>query len=208
MSDDASAADGLRATAAAARFRRWFGIHFLAAFAVFLAGAVAGAALMSVVGVESLQEFATDESMFPEFTFAGILVNNLIALGVDALGLVTVGLASALMLFLNGLVVGAVVAVGLEQASPLLLAALVVPHGVIELSAFFLVGGMAFRVYHRLARYLIGYDDAPLTRVELFEVAVLLAVAVAMIVVAAAVEVFVTPGVAELVTGREIPVGG
>lgn len=206
MSNDPDVADRFRATVAAARFGRWFGVHFLAAFGVFLGGVVAGAAATSMIGVESLQQYATDESVFPTFTFTAILVNNLVALGVDALGLVTVGLVSVLMLFLNGLIIGVIVVAGLEQASPLLLAALVVPHGVIELPAFFLVGGMAFRVYHRLARYLMGYDDAPLTRVELFEMAVLLGVAVVMIVVAAAVEVYLTPEIAELLTGRELPV--
>lgn len=203
---DPTPGERLRRTAGAARFRRWFGVHFLAAILVFAAGGVAGGLLVGAMDVESLQQFAGDGSILPDrITVLSLTVNNLIALGVDALGLVTVGLASVLMLFLNGLLVGVVVALAVGQgSSPLLLAALIVPHGVLELGAFFLVGGMSFRLYHRLARYLVGADDRPITKVELFEMAVLLGVAVLSIPVAAAVEVYVTPAVAELLTGQEV----
>lgn len=188
-----------------ARFRRWFGIHFAAAVAWFLVGVVLGMALVWTVRLEALAEMSQGSSPFPErFTVITIFVNNLIALGIDALGLVSVGLTSVLVLVLNGLLLGAVFAAGASEVSLLLLALLVVPHGIIELSAFWLVAGISFRVYHRLGRYIVGWDETPLTRQEAFEAAVLLGLSVLMILVAAVIEVHLTPEIAELVTGREI----
>jgi uncharacterized membrane protein SpoIIM required for sporulation len=75
---------------------------------------------------------------------------------------------------------------------------------VIELSAFFTAAAVGLRVPHRTARYLTGYDETPLTRVEAFELVVLGVVLVVMIVVAAWVEVTVTPEVVRMVGGAEV----
>lgn len=189
-----------------AQFGRWFGIYFAAAAGWFFAGVLLGVALAQQISLADLAEVAGEGGSFlPEkITVTTIAVNNLVALGVDALGLVSVGLASVLMLLLNGLFVGLVVTLGASEVSPLLMAALILPHGVVELPAFWLVAGIGFRIYHRLARFVVGWDEAFLDRQELFEAAVLLVVAVIMILVAAVIEVHVTPWVAEALTGQSI----
>lgn len=196
----------IRQRLALSQFRRWFGGYFLAAVVWFFLGVAIGVGLSWRVSLATLSEMMTGNgSMMPEqITVTTIAVNNLVALGVNALGFLTVGLASVLMLLLNGLVVGLVVALGASETSTLLMFALLAPHGVVELPAFWLVSGVVFRVYHRLARYVVGQDEQFLDRQELFEVSVLLGVAVLMILVAAVIEVHVTPVVAEALTGQSI----
>jgi uncharacterized membrane protein SpoIIM required for sporulation len=70
---------------------------------------------------------------------------------------------------------------------------------VLELPAFWLVGAVALRVVHRLVRYLRGLDDAALTRREAVEAGALVVAAAVLVVVAAWVEVAVTPAVADAV---------
>jgi len=197
--------EALRSLSADARFRRWFGAHFAAAVALFFLGTFAGFAVMQTVTPEALTRAIEGGDVFPDqFTAVAIAVNNLVAVGVTALGLVTFGVVAAVSLLFNGLILGAVFGAGLESTSPAVLLALVVPHGVVELPAFWLVGALSFRVTHRLVNYLRGVEETILTRVELFEVAVLLAVTALLILIAAVVEAHVTPPVAEALTGVEV----
>lgn len=198
--------EGVRRRFARARFRRWLGIYFVAAAVWFFLGVLLGAALAQWVSLSDLADLAGEGGTFlpARITVSTIAVNNLLALGVTALGLVTVGLVSVLVLLLNGLVVGLVVALGAGETSLALMLVLIVPHGIVELPAFWLVAGIAFRVYHRLARYVVGRDDRFLDRQEVFEAVVLLGVAVLMILVAAVIEVHVTLAIAEALTGRTV----
>ncbi len=191
---------GFRRRFERARFRRWFGVHFALAVVLFSLSALGGYLLAEPAPFEST--FGTGgESVFPaRITTWTIFLNNVVAVGVTALGLVTLGLMAAFSVALNGFVVGLVFGLRAPAIETTTALALIVPHGVIELTAFFLVAGITFRVNHRLARYLAGYDETLLTRQELFEVAVLFAVALAMIAVAAWIEVNVTPVVGEFVS--------
>lgn len=68
---------------------------------------------------------------------------------------------AAVLVFVLGAVVGAL---------------LILPHGVLELGAFFLVAGLGFRVTHRLINYLRRKDETLITGQEIFEIGVLLVV--------------------------------
>lgn len=186
-----------------ARYRRWLGWHLVAALAVFAFSAFAGYAVVGAIPVEALSSAIPSESPLPEFGFLPILFNNLRALLLMFLGAVTGGLLSLFGLFVNGALVGGVVAVVARETTWVVILAALVPHGVIELSAFFMAAAVGLRVPHRLVRYLTGYDERPLTRVEAFELVVLGALMVVMIVVAAWIEVFVTPEVIEAVGGSD-----
>ena len=188
---------------AQARFRRWFGGYFLAAFLVFALGAALGAGAIAVTDLRGLQDVTEGlEPIFPErITFGFIAVNNLRVLAVLLAGFVSLGLISAAVLLFNGLLVGVVVGGAAAQGRLLEAVALIAPHGVLELGAFFLVAGMTFRVTRRLVDYLRGIDDAAITRQELFEIAVLLVVAAVAIVVAAWIEVNLTRSIARAVLG-------
>lgn len=205
---EGDARETIRRRFARAQFGRWLGIHFVAAAGWFFLGVLVGVGLAQQISLEDLSRFAGEGgSLVPEqITATTIAVNNLTALGVDALGFVTVGLVSVLMLLFNGVVVGLVVALGAGETSWLLMFALLLPHGIVELPAFWLVAAVVFRVYHRMARYVVGRDEQFLDRQELFEAVVLLGVAVLMILVAAVIEVHVTPEIAEALTGEQIDI--
>lgn len=182
-----------------ARFRRWFGRYFLLATGLFALGALGGYA---VADPALLAAFAGPggESMLPErITTWTIFLNNVVAVGVTALGLVTLGFAAAFSVAFNGFVLGLVVGLATTSLAATTTLALIVPHGVFELTAFFLVAAVTFRVNHRLARYVAGHDETILTRQELFEILVLFAVAVVLIALAAWIEVNVTPAVGDWV---------
>jgi stage II sporulation protein M len=185
-----------------ARYGRWFRWHLVAALAVFFASAFGGYAILGAFPIEDLQSLVPSESPLPEFAFVPIMLNNLRALLLMFLGSVTGGLLSLFGLFVNGALVGGVVGVVVKQTSWAVILAALLPHGIIELTAFFMAAAIGLRVPHRIARYLTGYDERPLTRVEGFELVVLGALMVVMIVVAAWIEVNVTPEVVRMVGGE------
>ena len=201
----------LRATAsfdpgkrfAQARFRRWFGRYFVAAFAVFVVGVVLGAGAIVVTDLSGLQDVLGGmESPFPDrITFWTLVTNNLRVLAIIALGLVSFGVIAVLVLLFNGLIVGFVVGGAAAEGQLLEAFVLIAPHGVFELGAFFLVGGLSFRVTHRFVDYLRRVDETAITRQELFEIAVLLFVAAVAIVVAAWIEATLTLAIAEALIG-------
>jgi len=205
---------GLRGRFARADWRRWLGGHLLLAVALFFAAAVAGWELLDAFTLEQLQALAeefgagtgTGGDFLPELTTATIFLNNARVAFIAALGAVTGGLTSAFVLLLNGFIVGAVVNAGAKATSVVGVLALIVPHGVLELPAFWVVSAVGFRVTHRFGRYLWGADDRPLTRQEAFEAAVVFVAMVALLLVAAAVEVHLTPRVGEAV-GVETALG-
>jgi len=186
-----------------ASYGRWFRWHLAAALAVFFFSAFAGFAIVGSLPIEDLMSAIPNDSPLPEFTFPAIMFNNLRALLLMFLGAVTGGLLSVFGLFVNGALVGGVVAIVGTQTSAAVILAALAPHGVIELSAFFMAAAVGLRIPHRLARYLTGYDETPLSRVEAFELVVLGVVMVVMIVVAAWIEVNVTPDVVRWVGGPD-----
>ncbi len=192
-----------------ARYTRWFRWHLVAALAVFFASAFAAYALVGTIPVEQLEALIEEaqggipgDSPLPELAFVPLLLNNLRALLFIGLGAVTGGLLSLFGLVVNGALVGAVVSFAVRQTSWAVVLAALLPHGVLELSAFFMAASVGLRIPHRILRYLLGWDETPLSRVELFELAVLSVLLAAMIAVAAWIEVNVTLDVVEWVAGE------
>jgi uncharacterized membrane protein SpoIIM required for sporulation len=187
------------------QFTRWFGWHLVAALAVFFGTAFAGYAVFGALPVEELADVVPGDGPLAgvEFTFPSIMFNNLRALLLMGLGAVTGGLLTLFGLFVNGLLVGAVVGLVIQETSWTFVLAALLPHGVIELSAFFMAASIGLRVPHRIARYLMAYDEKPITRTEAVELAVLSVIMIVMIVVAAAIEVYITPDVIEWVGGPD-----
>lgn len=186
------------------QFTRWFRWHLAAALFVFFASAFAGYAVFGALPVEDLAELIPNDTSLPELAFVPIMLNNLRALLLMFLGTITGGLLSLFGLFVNGLVVGAVVGITVQETSWVVILAALLPHGVIELTAFFMAAAIGLRVPHRIARYLTGYDETPLTRAELVELGILSVAMVVMIVVAAWIEANVTPSVIEWAGGGDV----
>jgi len=206
--DESDGRRSLRQLHREARYTRWFRWHLVATLVVFFGSAFAAYAVVGAFPIAQLEALIEEaqagmpaDSPLPELAFVPLLANNLRALLLIGLGTVTGGLLSLFGLVVNGAIVGAVVSVVVRQSSWAVILALLLPHGVIELSAFFAAASIGLRVPHRVVRYLLGWDETPLTRVELYELAVIAALLVVMIVVAAWIEVYLTRDVAEWLLG-------
>ncbi len=130
---------------------------------------------------------------FPVGTFTTIAANNwLVALGQSFAGL-AFGIPTAVNLLFNGAVVGLVAGISADLPS---VAALIVPHGLIEVPALAVSGAVGFRLGHvswRRARG--GIDDDAVARELRFAFWVLCGLA-AVFVLASFVEAFLTPRIA------------
>ncbi|PSP93784.1 stage II sporulation protein M [Halobacteriales archaeon QS_4_62_28] len=177
---------------------RWLRGYVPAATALFAVSIALGFLLGTQVPAELLRGDAGGSPFFPdEITFGTILVNNLIAITVTLLGVVSIGLFSGFVLVLNGIVVGAVAQIAMGEVSALTVFVLIAPHGIVEIPAILLVAAIGFRFGHRTYLYIRGRTDELVTGQEIREAAVLYAVAVVMIVVAAWIEAEVTLRLAE-----------
>ena len=119
--------------------------------------------------------------------FAMIAGRNLTVLGFLLSGLFTFGFMSATVLAYNGFALGGLVrnglAMGMEQV---VLAGLLLPHGVLELTGFVLAGAIGLRGWS------LGRDAMRSGRWQFVGVRTTVAVSVAMVMVAALIEATVT----------------
>ena len=178
-------------------FTRHHPVPILAAAALFVAAAVGGWQLTAAyavdlpAGTEPGAVFGT----FPVAVFVMIAANNWLVSATAIYGGVALGVPTALDMLLNGFLVGAVSGI----ADPIVVAALVAPHGVIELPAIVIAGGLGFH----LAAVVAGVFRGTRTPTDLaaalrLAYRVLLGLAV-VLVVASFVEAFLTPVIAEAV---------
>jgi uncharacterized membrane protein SpoIIM required for sporulation len=173
--------------------------YVVVAAAVLAAGVAGGWGATAGYGVRigAPDDPATVFGVFPVGPFVNIAVNNwLVATSAGFSGLFA-GLPTVGTLLFNGLLVGAVAGV----VDPLVFAALVGPHGVVELPAIAVAGGVGLRLGH------VGWGAWRGTRPRAavvneigrtWRIVVGLAV---VFVLAGFVEAFVTPQVAAVVLG-------
>jgi uncharacterized membrane protein SpoIIM required for sporulation len=121
-----------------------------------------------------------------------IMANNIrVSLGAVALG-VTMGIGTAIMLVTNGILLGGLSAVATNLHVDLLFWAVILPHGILELTAISIAGGAGFL----LARAL--FAPGPLLRSDALRLAgkeavQLLCGVVLLLVIAGLIEGFITP---------------
>ncbi|MDY6819325.1 MAG: stage II sporulation protein M [Halobacteriales archaeon] len=184
---------------------RWCYPYFPLAVATFVVGGLAGGAAMAVVSADALAaaaETVDASSLFPAvLTPWTIFANNVVVVALIALGGISFGLLTVVVLFFNGVVLGIVLVGSAGEGGLFPTLALILPHGIIELSAFFLVGGIAYRISWRLIAYLRGADSTPITRGELRDALVLTLLSVVAIAVAAWIEATLTREIARLLVG-------
>jgi Uncharacterized membrane protein len=187
-------------------YRRWIRLYVPAAALVLAASTLVGFLLGSAVPIEALPTPENPEAggVFPPLTTVDIAVNNLAAMAVLLLGSVSIGLLSVFSLVLNGLLIGAVVGIAVQQLSPLVVLALLVPHGVLEIPALLVVAAIGLRFGRLTVRYIRGLEDNLVTPRDLREAGWLVAISAAAIVVAAYIEANLTIAVAEWAAGGDI----
>jgi len=196
---------GSRLDATRVIYRRWLRLYALAAALLLGVSTVVGFLLGSAVPVDALPTAeGSGAGPFPALTTVDLAVNNLVAMVALSLGAVSLGLTTILGLVLNGLLIGAVVGIAVQQADPLVVAMLIVPHGVLEIPALLAASAVGLRFAWLTVRYIRGLEAALVTRRDLREAGVLLACSALLIVVAAYIEANVTLELAERVAGGEL----
>lgn len=181
-------------------FRRWLVLYVPIAALLLGVSTLVGFLLGSAVPVESFPTAPDGGSnpFFPdELTTVSIAVNNLIAMVVLLLGAVSLGIVTVFGLVVNGLVIGVVVGIALQTVSPVVILALIVPHGILEIPALLTVSAIGLRFGRLTIRYLRGNEDELLTERDLREAGLLVLFATMLIIVAAYIEANVTLTLAE-----------
>lgn len=186
---------------ALARFRFEFAVAgglYALMFVVGLAAFVKFGLGLEDVGYQSQSSFAFDSS---EFSFVGVLGNNLFTMTVSTLGGLAAGVPTVLNTLFNGFIMGILSGVVVTADEPVVAAATLVPHSVIEVPAFLVAAAVGFKLPRKLIRYLVGKQSYILDQRTLYDM-VYGAVFVAVLTVCAAlVEAYVTPRIAARVAG-------
>jgi len=186
--------------------RRWLALYVPVAVAILGLSGLVGFTLGSAVPIDSLPTPTGTDSggIFPPLTTVDLAINNLTAMLVMLLGAVSLGLMTVLALVVNGLLIGAVVGIAVQRLAPLVVLALIAPHGVLEIPALLIVSAVGLRFARLTVRYIRGLEDELVTRRDLREAGWLVAVSALLIVVAAYIEANLTIEIAERVAGGEI----
>jgi hypothetical protein len=182
---------GLRALG---RFLRDAPLASLAALVVFVGGGAVG--YVGTLGFDARLPIPGDRvaelGSLGATGFVNIAANNWGVAAGTAFGGVALGLPTAVSLGFNGVLIGAIAGV----TDPRAFLALVAPHGVIEVPAIAIAGGLGFHLAGVGWRSVRGRTSAQEVGAELvFALRVLVGLAV-VLVVAAGIEAFVTPRVA------------
>jgi len=126
-----------------------------------------------------------------------LFLNNLSACLLLFLGGASLGVVTMLILSVNGLLIGAVTELVRQQQGLLFIAAALVPHGIFEIPAFLIAGGLGLLLGQGLIAEWQGQGDAAALAVPLARR--FLRVVVPLLAVAAVVEAFITPSVLSMI---------
>ena len=188
--------DGLSAVG---EFTRGQPGSILAATVLFVGAAAAGWGITGEFAVDLPAEEGISDvfGTFPIGAFVMIAANNWLVSATAVFGGVALGVPTAVDMLLNGFIIGAVAGV----VEPIVFLALVGPHGIIEVPAILIAGGLGLHVGWTVFGVFRGSrSSTELAGVLRLAYRVLLGLAI-ILIIAAFVEAFVTPPVAEFVLG-------
>jgi len=84
-----------------------------------------------------------------------------------------------------------------SQVSTLKLILLTAPHAIFEIPAIIIAGAAGFKIPYEIIRYLAGKKEQILTKEDLKEYLTLALISIILIVIAAFIEAYLTPRIAE-----------
>jgi len=79
-----------------------------------------------------------------------------------------------------------------------------IPHGVFEILGFITSGAAGFKIPYEIVKYLMGKKKKPLTKEDIKEYLILALISIILIVIAAFVEAYITPRIAEYFLSKGI----
>lgn len=172
------------------------------AAAIFVVGIVLGALMVGRVDLWAALGVESARDLFPgQITVVTLLVNNTIALGVMVLGALTLGILTVFGLAFNGIILG-YLGLPIAQARGIdFIVVGILPHGVLELPAYFVAGGIGLRLVALAGQRVLGRRDRFLDRAGLRRIAVLFGAAWVILALAAVVEMYVTAALLEVLYG-------
>ena len=198
-----TAADRLSAAWAEHRPYVWFSVGLFAVGGLLGAALLAAGVDLTELFLELLEEeFAADEEspddeLEIDISATFFVFQNTPPFLLSIFGVLTLGLLTFLVMFVNGVLVGNVaLSVAGTVGVDFVLVGLA-PHGIFELPALFVAAGVGFRLLHRLVQRVVGSREAFVTREYLVQTGTLVLFAWLLLVVAAFVEAYLTPTLLE-----------
>jgi uncharacterized membrane protein SpoIIM required for sporulation len=132
-----------------------------------------------------------------EFNFPTILTNNLKVIFLMLAGAITFGLSTFINLIFNGFNVGALIGSTFLTNEPLkLIIGLILPHGIFEIPAILISAVAGFKIPYEIVLYLLDKKEKPITNEDIREFLKLSLISIILIVIAAFIEVYITPKIA------------
>ena len=153
-----------------------------------------GAEVLALFSDRIVSQILSDS---PAVLAGKLFLNNLAACLLLFLGGRWLGVVTMLILSVNGLLIGAVTELMRQQQGLLFIAAALVPHGIFEIPAFLIAGGLGLLLGQGLIAEWHGRGDAATLAVPLARL--FLRVVVPLLAVAALVEAFITPAVLSMI---------
>jgi len=179
-------------------YRKWLVVSSLILISAIVAGLIIPVDV-SLENIAPLGEFLEDfDTLSPAALFFIILFNNIIAIVFSFCMAPIFGIVPLLALGLNGFVIGVVGAMVIEQESLGFLLTGLLPHGIFEIPA--LIIGLSAAIYlgTTLAFSIFRKELRAILLPTLISSLKYLAVSLALLIPAAFIETFVTPGLLNL----------
>jgi uncharacterized membrane protein SpoIIM required for sporulation len=136
------------------------------------------------------------------FSFVSILKTNLMVIAQLLIGTVLFALLTFASLGINGYYLGMYTATAILDNSQSKFLIMIIPHGIFEIPAIIIAGAAGFKIPYEIVRYLMGKKEQPLTKEDIKEYLTLALISIVLIVIAAFVEAYITPRIAEYFLSR------
>ena len=173
---------------------------------VFFMGFIVGLKNYNIVDLPKSRIIIIPE--FDNFThenlsFESILTNNVRVILTCIFGSLFLSVPTLLTLFRNGFILGFQTISSLSTIG-FQVFAYVLPHGIFEIPAIIIAGAAGLKIPYEIIRYLAGKKETILTKEDIKEYLTLALISIILIVIAAFIEAYVTPKIAEYLLSKSI----
>ncbi len=145
-------------------------------------------------GMALVKEYNVEKKFSNFNNFVSILSNNIKSSFILILGCLSFGITTFYGLYINGMVCSMFIS-SISVKSFLIY---VLPHSVFEIPAIIIAGAAGFKVPYEIVQYLRDKKEKPLTEEDIKEFLKLTIISITLIIIAAFVEVYVTPKIVDL----------
>ncbi|ADG13966.1 protein of unknown function DUF95 transmembrane [Methanocaldococcus infernus ME] len=136
-------------------------------------------------------------TIFPN-TFLGILSNNLKVILTNLSGSVLFGLSTFVNMLYNGYILGVQAKIFTVTYGVYFVLITTIPHCIFEIPAMLIAAIAGFKIPYEITLYLLDRKEKPITEEDIKEFLKLALISIILIIIAAFVEVYITPEVAKL----------